>query len=410
MKAMRFNVTIPRYALVKSLGRFRNEVFYKGPFAILYIDDVPAPDLVNENWVKIKVSYGGVCGSDLNMVFLHDSPYAEPFIDMPYTVGHENVGTIVEVGKAVEGYAVGDRVVADPMLPCAARDIDPPCDACARGDYSQCVNMRKGTLPPAINLGYSDKVGGSWSEYFVAHESQLLKVPGSMTDEEAVMIDALASSLHPVLRNMPEPGQTVLVYGCGIIGMLTTASLKAMAPESRVIVVARYPFQAEVARSYGADEVIMQKEVKDLYGTVAGMTDAQVLKPMIGGRYLNGGPDAVFDCVGHTDTLDDAFRITRPGGLVIVVGLASVVRNIDWTPVWFKELTIRGTLCSAVETIGGKTQKTYAWARDLVADGTIRVDHLMTHTWALEQYEQMLETAASKGSTGCIKQAFKFQA
>ncbi len=408
MKAIRFNVTVPRYALVKSLGRLRDEVYYKGPFAILYMDDVPAPELVNENWVKVRTSYGGVCGSDLNMIFLHDSPYSEPFIDMPYTVGHENVGTIVEVGDAVEGFAVGDRVVADPMLPCAARDIDPPCAPCARGDFSQCLNMRKGTLPPTINLGYSDKVGGSWSEYYVAHQSQLLKIPDSMSDEEAVIIDALASSMHPVLRNLPEDGQTVLVYGCGIIGMLATASLKALAPGCRVVVVARYPFQAEVAREYGADEIIMQKEVKDLYEAVADLTGAQVLKPMIGGRFLNGGPHAVFDCVGHTDTLDDAFRMTRSGGRIVVVGLASVVGRLDWTPVWFKELTIRGTLCSAAETIGGKTQKTYAWARDMVADGTIKVDHLLTHTWGLEQYEQMIETAASKGSNRCIKQAFKF--
>lgn len=407
MKAIRFNVTIPRYALVKSLGKLRSEVYYKGPFAILYMDDVPEPGLVNEGWVKVKTTYGGVCGSDLNMIFLHDSPYSEPFIDMPYTVGHENVGTIVEVGSAVEGFAVGDRVVADPMLPCAARDIEPPCGPCSRGDFSQCLNMLEGSLPPALNLGYSDKTGGSWSECFVAHHSQLLKVPDSMTDEEAVVIDALASSLHPVMRNLPEPGQAVLVYGCGIIGMLAVASLKALVPDCRVIVIARYPFQARVARDYGADDIIMQKEVKDLHAAVAELTGARVLKPMIGGGYLNGGPDTVFDCVGHTDTLDDAFRMTRSGGTVVLVGLASVVKNIDWTPVWFKELTIRGTLCSATESFEGRTQKTYAWARDLIEDGRIKVDHLLTHVWKLEDYERMIETATTKGSTDCIKQAFK---
>lgn len=408
MKAIRFNATVPRYAFALGAGRIAKSVFYKGPLAPIQLEDVPEPQLINQNWVKIQTIYGGVCGSDVNMVFLEDTPYGEPYCTMPYTVGHENVGRIVEAGAGVEGFAVGDRVVADPMLPCAAREINPPCGPCARGDYSQCLNTLEGTLPPGFNLGFCEPVGGSWSEFFVAHPSQLMKVPGEMTDEQAVMIDVFSSALHPVMRNLPEPGQTVLVYGCGIIGMLAVASLKAFAPGSRVIVIARYPFQAEVASGFGADEVIMQREVDDLHTAIAVLTGAEVLKPMIGRSYLNGGPELVFDCVGHKETVDDSFRMTKSGGRVVMIGLVTVPRGIDWTPVWFKELTLRGTLCSSTETFEGKTQKTYAWARDLVMDGRVKVDHLLTHVWKLDQYVEMIETATSKGSTGCIKQAFRF--
>lgn len=408
MKAIRFNATVPRYAFSKGAGRLRKEAYYRGPLAPVYMDDVPEPELINENWVKIKTIYGGVCGSDINMIFLDDTPYTEPYITMPYTIGHENLGEIVEAGCGVVGFEVGDRVVADPMLPCAARDIEPKCGPCSRGDFSQCLNTREGTLPPGLNLGYCEPVGGSWSQYYVAHHSQLMKVPDDMSDEQAIMIDVFASALHPVMRNLPGKGQTVLVYGCGIIGMLATASLKALS-DCRLIVIARYPFQADIARDFGADEIIMQRDIEDLYSEVARLTGAEVLKPMIGGKYLNGGPDLVFDCVGHTRTLDDAFRMTRSGGRIVMIGLITVPKGIDWTPLWFKELTIRGTLCSSTETYDGKTRKTYEWARDLVSSGKVEVENLLSHVWKLDEYIPMIETAITKGKTRCIKQAFTFK-
>ncbi len=406
MKAIRFNATVFRYLFAKSAGKIKKEAFYKGPFAPVYLDDIPEPQLINERWVKIKTIYGGVCGSDINMIFLEDTPYTEPYVTMPYTIGHENVGVIVEKGSEVTEFDIGDRVVADPMLPCAARDIEPVCFSCERGDYSQCLNMREGTLPPGLNLGFCTPVGGSWSEFFVAHKSQLMRVPVGMTDEQAIMIDVFSSALHPVMRNLPEKGQTVLVYGCGIIGMLVTVSLKALS-DCRVIVIARYPFQADVARGFGADEVIMQREVEDIYAAVASLTDATILKPMIGDRYLNGGPDIVFDCVGHSETVNDSLRMTKSGGKIVLIGLVTIPRGIDWTPIWFKELTIKGTLCSSTETHEGRTQKTYAWAAELIMSGKVKVDHLLTHVWRLEDYVKMIETATTKGNTGCIKQAFR---
>ena len=408
MKAIRWNYSKPRYAFTYALGRIKKDAYYSGPLATTCLADVPAPELVNENWVKIKTIYGGVCGSDMAMVFLDEARYNEPFIGIPLILGHENVGRIVEVGANVEGFAVGDRVVVDPMLPCAARDIDPPCGSCGRGDFSQCLDMREGTLPPGFYTGWCGRVGGSWAEYFIAHNSQLFKVPDGMTDEQALMLEGLAICVHAVMRNLPEAGQTALVYGCGVVGMLTIASLKALVPGCRVIVIARYPFQAEVARGFGADEVIMQREVKDLYGEMARLTDAQILKPTIGGRYLNGGPDLVFDCIGHRDTVDGALRMTKSGGKVILIGLIKVPRGIDWTPIWFKELTVRGTLCSSTDTYEGKTKRSFEWALELVNDGKIKVDHLLTHVWELEEYVKMIETATGKGDTSCIKQAFKF--
>jgi L-iditol 2-dehydrogenase len=408
LKAIRFSATIPRYAFTLVAGRLKREAYYSGPLATTYLAEIPEPELVNENWVKVKTRYGGVCGSDLGLIFLHDTPYTEPYVTTPCTLGHENVGMLAEVGAGVEGFSVGERVVVDPMLPCAAREIEPPCEPCSRGDFSQCLRMREGSLSPGFYSCYCQQCGGSWSEFFVAHQSQLLKVPDEMSDEEALIIEPFAVALHAVMRNAPRPGQTALVYGCGIIGMLTIASLKALFPECRVIVVARYPFQAEVARGYGADEVIMQREVGDLYTTVAELTGAQVLKPMIGGRYLNGGPEFVFECVGTPETIDDAVRMTRSGGTVVMVGLVNFAKGLDWTPIWFKELTVTGSLCSSVDTFEGRTMKDFEWARELISSGSVPVEHLFTHAWRLDQFEEVISTALTKGDTGCIKQAFRF--
>ena len=408
MMAIRFNASIPRYAFTKAAGRLRQAAYYSGPFSTTFMDDIPEPQLPGEDWVKIRTVYGGVCGSDINLIFLKDSPYSEPYTTMPLTIGHENVGVIAEAGGQVEGYSVGDRVVADPMLPCATRGISPPCENCARGDFSQCLRMRDGSQPAGFYTGFTGASGGSWSEYFLAHKSQLLKVPEQMTDEQALMLEAFTIPLHAIMRNLPEPGQTVLVYGCGVIGMLSVASLKALVPECRVVAIARYPFQAEVVRGYGADEVIMQREVDDIYHAVAGLTDAQVVKPMIGGCYLNGGPDVVLECVGSPPTLDDSLRMTKSGGTVVLIGLVSFAPRVDWTPIWFKELTVTGSLCSSSDSYQGRTMKTFEWARDLIAGGTVRVDHLLTHAWRLDEYESMIDTALSKGKTGSIKQTFRF--
>jgi len=129
---------------------------------------------------------------------------------------------------------------------------------------------------------------------------------------------------------------------------------------------------------------------------------------MIGGCYLNGGPDMVLECVGSPPTLDDSLRMTKSGGTVVLIGLVSFAPRVDWTPIWFKELTVTGSLCSSSDSYQGRTLKTFEWARDLIAGGTVQVDHLLTHAWRLDEYESMIDTALSKGKTGSIKQTFRF--
>ncbi|RLC95029.1 MAG: alcohol dehydrogenase, partial [Chloroflexi bacterium] len=101
MKALRFSSSLPQYALLKALGSRSKRLFYKGPLATVRLADVTEPELPAPDWVKIKTSVCGFCGSDFNLVFLRESLTASPFISYPCTLGHELSGEVVEVGSGV---------------------------------------------------------------------------------------------------------------------------------------------------------------------------------------------------------------------------------------------------------------------------------------------------------------------
>ncbi|HET9017300.1 MAG TPA: alcohol dehydrogenase catalytic domain-containing protein, partial [Thermomicrobiaceae bacterium] len=224
MQALQFSDDVPRYALSKALGRGFKGIYWSD-LACLQLREVPPPPLPSPGWVRVRTRYGGICGSDLGLVLLHSSTASAPFTSFPFTVGHENVGTVVELGGAVGDVAIGQRVVVDPLLPCAVRGFDDPCPACARGDYNLCERFREGALAPGMLTGFCRDTGGSWSPSFVAHRSQLVPVPESVSDESAVLAEPFAVALHAVLRNRPADDDTVLVIGAGVIGLCTVAAL-----------------------------------------------------------------------------------------------------------------------------------------------------------------------------------------
>lgn len=122
--------------------------------------ELPEPQLPGPDWAKVKVHYGGICASDVGMVRLTDSPSLSPFGSERFTIGHENMATLVEVGEQMEGFTVGDRVVADPLLTCAARGINPPCRACQEGQFPRCENITEGNLSPGLQTGACADTGG----------------------------------------------------------------------------------------------------------------------------------------------------------------------------------------------------------------------------------------------------------
>jgi threonine dehydrogenase-like Zn-dependent dehydrogenase len=406
MKAIQLIVSIPRYVLTRAIGALYPPVFWS-PLAMLRYREVPEPALPGPRWVKIKTRYGGICGSDLHTVLLKDSPALSAFVSSPFTLGHENVGTIAQVGDRVEGFAPGDRVVVDPLLPCATRGIEPLCEFCQQDEFSLCRNFAEGDLAPGLSIGSCRDAGGSWSPCFVAHQSQLFPVPESVSDENAVLVEPFAGALHWVMRNFPDDGGTVLILGSGVVGLCTVAALRALGSGARVIGVAKYPFQGDMARRFGVDEVIYLRE-GDYFQAVAEATGGRLYEPALGKRVLVGGADLVYECVGSECSVDDALRFTRGGGTVVLVGLAAIPKRVDWTPIWLNELTIKGSVWGGTETFQGRKVRTFQLALEWMAEGKLDLSPMLTHRFRLDDYRRALAVAASKSRHQVVKAVFAF--
>jgi L-iditol 2-dehydrogenase len=407
MKAICFEVSIPRYVLTYALSKVYPPVLWS-PMAMVRCRDVPEPTLPGPHWVKIKTRYGGICGSDMGLVYLHDSFALEPLNSSFFVIGHENLGTIAEVGEAVEGFAIGDRVVADPYLSCDARGFEEPCVYCQHGQENLCQRVTDGDIAPGLIIGACRDTGGSWSPFFVAHKAHVYHVPEKVSDESAALVDPFSCSLHAVLTNYPADDQTVLVVGAGVIGLGVVAALRALGSKARIIILARYPFQAAAARAYGADEVIMTRGGPDFYEVVAAAVNGRLFKPTMGKRIMVGGADLVYECVGSDDSIDDALRFTASGGTFVLVGMASMPSRVDWTPVWLNELTIKGTYNCSTEIYQEQHIPTYQLALNLMAAGKVDLAPMLTHRFRLADYKEALATTANKENSGVIKTVFVF--
>jgi L-iditol 2-dehydrogenase len=407
MKALCFDVSVPRYLLTYTLGKIYPPIFWS-PLAMLQYREVPEPELPGPDWVKIKTRYGGICGSDMGVIFLRTSFALEPLNSASFVIGHENLGTIAEIGAGVEGFSVGDRVVADPYLPCDARGISEPCGYCRRGDANLCQHFTDGDLAPGLLIGSCSDTVGSWAPFLVAHKNHLFRIPENVSDESAALIDPFCTSLHAVLRNYPGDEMTVLVIGAGIVGLGIVLALRALGSQARIIVLARYPYQAEAARAQGADEVILTRGGPDVYQAVAGLTGGRLFEPSMGKRIMVGGADMVFDCVGSDDTLDDALRFTASGGKMILVGAAGIAKNVDWSHIWLNELTVRGSYACGTEVYQGRKIPTYQLALDMMAQSKIDLAPWLTHRFRLADYKEALAITADKRRTGVIKSVFDF--
>jgi len=407
MKAVQFLGTVPRYLFSKAAGALTERAFY-GPASGVVLRDVQEPRLPSANWVKVKTRYSGICGSDINLILLHDSPSSSPYVSFPFTFGHENCGTVVEVGANVDNVRVGQRVLVDPVLSCGPREIAEPCDFCKRGDYSLCQNFTEGIVSPGFAIGLCRDTGGGWGEFFVAHKSQVIPLDDDVTFEDAVVVDAFCSALHPVLRNFPDDRDTCLVMGAGVIGISVVAALRALGSRARVVVMAKYPFQAELARAFGADDVVCSRASADYFGDLAKTLGGKVLKPMVGKRIVQGGADVVFECVGSSTSIDDALRFTRSGGRMVLVGLAAFPKGVDWTPIWLNEITVRGSFWCGGETYEGRKTTTYRLAYELIKNGKVSLSRLLTHKFRVGDYKKAIEANLHKSASKVVKSAFEF--
>ncbi len=404
MQALRFSVSVAKFLALKPLGALFPSLFYRGPLATVKLTDIPEPLLPGPAWVKLRTLMCGFCGSDQSLIFLRDSPTASPFTSFPCVLGHELCGEIVEVGTGVAEFSVGERVTISPGLTCAARGIDPACPSCRTGRPGSCENTAKGCLAPGMFAGVCSAVGGGFAPYLVAHESQLYRLPPGMSPETASLTEPLGVTLQAVMDNRPLAGDKVLVIGGGVIGNLIVQSIRAFGIPCSITVAEPSQFHAELAIKAGADHVVTDG---DIPGAARRLTGAESYRPLLGKSILMGGFTKVFDCVGHTDTLRQAMRAMAGGGTLSIVGVGDEVK-LDLTPLWLKLQTIKGVYAHGVNLVDGRREHVFETALRFAAQGRVRLQEMVTHTFPLARYQEMIEVNRRKSANRAVKTAVSF--
>lgn len=406
MKALVISKSVPRYLLTRVLsGRFPRLVL--GPTSLLRLKDIPEPELPRPDWVKLRTILSGICGSDLVVINGRSSLYLSAFTSFPFVPGHEIVGEIIEVGQEVQGFKVGDRVVIEPALGCAVRGMANLCSACAAGRYANCQRTTEGALGAGLQTGYCRSLPGGWGERFVAHVSQLHPVPTDFSDQAAVLLEPLSCAIHGVLRTETPVAGPVLVVGCGVVGLLTIAALKSMRPASRIVAVAKYPFQASSAKALGADAVCPPGV--NGYQQLAGEVGAKLFPVIREKPAVVGGFPVVYECVGTSAALDDAVRWTEENGTVVALGMPSDART-DLTPLWHQQVLLTGAYAYGLEHTDNGEVKTFDLALGLMANRQFRdrLAALVTHEFPLRRYKDAIVTAGRAGRLDGAKVAFSF--
>ncbi len=408
MQALTFSYSIPRFAFARLLGSLTPRAYlsFGGP---TQLEQIPEPALLGDDWTVVRTTRCGICGSDVKQVFL-DANFDNPLtalISFPQVLGHEAVGVIERVGPGVKARHVGERVVVNPWLSCAPRGIEPPCDACQRGQYPLCAHFTDGALPPGMHAGNCRTVTGGYAPLLPAHESQLFPIPDSVSFDQAVLADPVSVCLHAILKAPPAEGGLALVYGAGVLGLFSVTVLRALFPAARVAVVARYPHQAELARQLGAERVIRTRDPAAVVEGVADMVGARVHRPGHGLPWLLRGVDVIYDTVGTAETLEVGVRVANPRASIVVTGVG-VPARFEWTPLYFKEIVLLGSNGFGVEELGGVRLHAMEHYLLLVDQGRLDPSSLITHHFRLEQYQEAFLTLHTKARHRVVKAVFDF--
>lgn len=307
------------------------------------LEDVPAPTL--RGGAIIRIEAAGVCAAD-RMIFGGGSPWELSF---PFTPGHENVGTIVEIDPASAtrwGVSVGDLVVPEVMVPCGV------CAMCRRERFHLCRNGR--------HIGSS--LPGGWAEQtWLPPEARVWRVPDGLGAQQAVVAEPLACAIHAIERADPQPGDALVISGIGAIGAAGLAYVRAARPVRAVIALVTSPERAALARELGADEAI---------DVITSDTAAELRE-----RFDGVGPDVYVDFSGQTEAVDLGLDAIAPGGRLALYGVYRKRAEVDWNVVAeFKELEIRG---------GHLAPHEFGRALELLADGSVDGRRLVTASYPL---------------------------
>jgi threonine dehydrogenase-like Zn-dependent dehydrogenase len=253
-----------------------------------------------------------------------------------------------------------------------------------------------GSISRGLQTGFCEETSGGWSQELVAHPAQLFDIPDTFSDEDAVLLEPFACAVHAAMSIGNDLNTQVAVIGSGTLGLLTIAALRAIHPNAEIIATAKYPHQRELALELGATAVSAESE---LYRQARAIRSAQMLatdKP-------TDGFGIVFDAVGSSSTIEQALKVAAPGADVILIGMPKE-QKVDLTPLWMKEISIRGSYAYGIENLEGERVSTFELAARF--SQSIGLSKLLSATYRLDDYEMAIEHALNAGKRGSVKIAF----
>lgn len=310
----------------------------------LELTDIPQPE-VGPDDVLVRVQACGICGSDI-----HGWDGSSGRRIPPLVMGHEAAGIVAATGDRVTDLTEGDRVTFDSMVSCGN------CWYCRRGDANLCEQR----MVLGVSCGDYRRYG-AFAEYISVPQRIVYRIPDSLPFEHAAMIEAVSVAVHAANRTPVTLGDTAVVVGSGMIGLLVIQAIR-LAGCSRVIATDVNQHRLEVARTLGADVVINAAE-EDVPARVRELTSGR-------------GADVALEVVGATPTIQSAIACTRKGGAVTLVGNVTPEIDLPLQEVVTRELSLQGTCGCNGE---------YPACIQLLESGAIQVEPLITARASLEE-------------------------
>lgn len=309
------------------------------------IQEIPMP-AINKTEVLIKVLAAGVCKTDLH-VYSGKFLYGKP----PHVLGHEICGEIAEIGSEVKNLKVGQRVLVETSVGCGV------CAACRRGERHLCVDrLEIGTAP------YS----GGYAQYTKAPAENVIPLLDGISNQAAAIFESAVCPSGGLMRLGIKMGETVVVYGVGPAGLSFMQTAKALGA-GKVVAVGRNKSRLEKALNFGADVIICTTE-ENAVEKIFNLTN-------------QNGADTVCDTTGAASIIEETVKVASNGGRVILYGLPEETADIRF-PV--KTIVMKQLQLHGVEN------NPHVWEplMNLVADGRINLDGMVTHTFPLEEIEK----------------------
>jgi L-iditol 2-dehydrogenase len=308
------------------------------------LQDWPLPEVGPED-VLIRVAACGICGSDV-----HGMDGSTGRRQPPIVMGHEAAGTIVQTGENVRAWAAGDRVTFDSTIYCGR------CWFCRRGEVNLCDHRR------VLGVSCDDyRRHGAFAEYLAVPRHILVRLPEPVSFRQAATIEPLAIAYHAVHRAEIAPGDTAVVIGAGVIGLLAVQMLR-VGGCGPIIAVDLDQDRLDLARRMGADEAI-RSDLTDVRAHLLQRTEGR-------------GADLVLEAVGIAPTVQAAIGCVRKGGQVTLVGNLAPSVELPLQAIVTKELTLRGSCASSGE---------YPACLEMLAEGAVQVEPLISATAPLAE-------------------------